>query len=320
MAKKVTPKEEPRESISLNPITRGIISAVFFIFGFNFAYGAFFKDNPLYGVPYLAEVLISLVAALAGYYIVPQIIHNTKKWIEKLIIDTVTEIVGNFWEQQTTRINNRKRQKQRKLAAEKRRKHKKELEESVVVDTSVLVDGRILGLVTTGFFKYNLVIPGAVKNELHLISDSNDKLKRERGRRGLDIINELKKQTRILSPNIKTKKADVDNILMDFAKKNKLRLMTLDFNLNKRAKASGVQVLNINELVEAIKVSVLPGEIMDVTIVQKGKEKKQGVGYMPDGTMIVVEDAKDLMDTTQKVKVARVIQSPAGQIIFTDLV
>ena len=193
-------------------------------------------------------------------------------------------------------------------------------ENSIVVDTSMLVDGRILDIVKTGFFDKTLVIPPAVLNELHLISDSQNKLKRERGRRGLDMVKKLKGKTKVVNPEIKTKETEVDKLLLEFAKKNKLPLMTLDFNLNKLAQARGVQVLNINELVEAVKVSVMPGEVFTVEISHKGREKKQGVGYMPDGTMIVVEEAKTMVGKEVEAKVQRVIQSPAGKIIFCERV
>ncbi|MFC1722042.1 PIN/TRAM domain-containing protein [Patescibacteria group bacterium] len=188
------------------------------------------------------------------------------------------------------------------------------------MDTSVLIDGRILDVVKTGFLDRTLVIPSAVMNELHLISDSENKLKRERGRRGLDIVKKLKGPAKVVIPSIKSKETGVDNKLLEFCKNHKLKMMTQDFNLNKLAQASGVKVLNINELVEAVKVSVIPGEKMKTQISHEGKEKKQGVGYMPDGTMIIVQEAKDKVGQELEVKVTRLIQSPAGKIIFSELI
>ena len=133
------------------------------------------------------------------------------------------------------------------------------------------------------------------------------------------MVKKLKSHSKIVTPQTKSKEAEVDKKLLDFSKNNKLPLMTLDFNLNKLAQASGVKVLNLNDLVEAVKVSVIPGESMGIEITQEGKEKKQGVGYMPDGTMVVVEEAKELVGQSVDVKVTRVIQSSAGKIIFSDL-
>ena len=300
-------------------ITRVVLAAVFFIIGFNFSYSSFFKENPLYGVPFLAEVVISLVSAAIGFYIIPIFFERAKYWIETLIINTVYEIVSNFWDQQAKNISQRKRAKQKQKSEEEKKRLKKQLEDSIVVDTSVLVDGRIVDIISAGFLSRTLVVTKAVLNELHLIADNKDSLKRQKGRRGLDTVKKLKDHTKVVFPDIKSKEAEVDKILVSFAKNNKLPLMTLDFNLNKRSVAEGIKVLNINDLVNAVKAPFLPGEELEVEIVQAGKEKEQGVGYMPDGTMVVVEDAKSLLGKKIKVKVARVIQSSAGKIVFASL-
>ncbi len=310
-------QERPKVA-GMSLFARAIIGAMLFIAGFNFSYSSFFKENPLYGISFLAETLISITSALIGFYIIPRLFIQLKSWVETLIINTVSDIVSNFWEQQTRRINDRKRDKQKQKSDEERKILKEQLKDSVLVDTSVLVDGRLLEIVKTGFFDKTLVISGAVLNELHLISDSSDKLKRERGRRGLDIVKKLKGKTKVISPSLKSKEEGVDKKLLDFAKRKKIKLLTQDFNLNKLARASGVSVLNVNELVEAVKVNVLPGEFFNVEITHEGKEKKQGVGYMPDGTMIVVEGARDEVGKEVKAKVLRVIQSQAGKIIFCE--
>lgn len=310
-------KKEKEESLNL--LTRGIISAVFLIVAFNLAYGSFFRDNPLYGIRFLAEVLISLVAALVGFFVVPVAYLQMKHWVETIISDTIVRIVGDFWEQQTSRAEKKKLEKEKERAEEERKKLKEELDNSVLLDTSVLVDGRVMEIVKTGFFDKTLVVPSAVMNELHLISDSKDKLKRERGRRGLDIVKKLKSKTKVIFPSMRSKENGVDKKLLEFAKKHKLRLMTQDFNLNKLAQAQGVRVLNINELVEAVKVNVLPGEVLEIEVQHEGKEKKQGVGYMPDGTMVVIKDSDKYMGKKVEAKVNKVIQSKAGKMIFCDL-
>lgn len=313
------PRAEQKKEADVGLIIRSICAAVLFILGFNFSYASVFKENPMFGVPFLAEILISLTFALVGFYIVPQIFLQIKHWIEELIINTVSEIVSNFWEQQSTRINAKRREKQKLKAQEEKAKLTSQITNSVLLDTSVLVDGRILDIVRTKFMKQALIIPSAVANELHLIADSNDKLKRERGRRGLDIIKRLRKEANVITPTFKTTQKGVDNILLEFAKNNKVPIMTLDFNLNKLAGASGVEVLNVNDLVEAVKISVLPGEILGVELVQLGKEKNQGVGYMPDGTMVVVKNGDTLIGSNAQVRVSRIIQSSAGKIIFAEI-
>jgi len=304
---------------SLNLLTRAVTSAVMLILAFNFAYGAFFKDNPLYGVKFLAEVLIALIAAFTGFFLVPVAFMKVKDWVEGVINAAVSNIVRNFWDQQSSRMEKKKRDKQKQKAEEEKKKLKEQLSNSVVLDTSVLVDGRIIDIVKTGFFDKTLVIPSAVLKELHLISDSSNKTKRERGRRGLDIVKKLKNKVEVISPSMKSREKGVDSKLLEFAKHHKIKLMTQDFNLNKLAQAQGVNVLNINELVEAVKVSVIPGEMLEVEIQHEGQEKRQGVGYMPDGTMTVVKNAEELVGKTVNAKVLRVIQSKAGKIIFCDI-
>ncbi len=315
---KVAP-ESQELSKSFNYVYRFILAAILFIGGFNFSYSSFFRDNPLYGVPYLAEILISITAAFIGFYLIPMLFLQLKDWLETLIINTISDIVRSFWDQQSKRITDRRRDKQKQLQEVEKQKLKEDLLNAIVVDTSVLVDGRILDVVKTGFLDNTLVIAAEVTNELHQISDSGKKLKRERGRRGLDIAKKLKSATKVIMPTIGGSAEGVDAKILQYAKDNKLKMLTLDFNLNKLAQANGVKVLNINDLVNAVKLNVLPGESLTVTISQEGKEKKQGVGYMPDGTMIVVEEAKELVGDEVLALVQRVIQSSAGKIIFCDL-
>jgi len=311
---------EVKEKESINLLTKSIISAVFLILGFILSYGSFFKDNPLYDVKYLGEFLISLTSAAVGFFLVPAAFFQVKHWLEEIIKATVSAIVGDFWDQQTDRINKKKRDKQKEKVEEEKKKLKEKMQNSIVIDTSVLIDGRILDIVKTGFLDKVLIIPTFVLNELHLVADKSNKLKRERGRRGLDLVKKLKSSADVVTPTIKIGGKGVDNKLLAFAKENEIKLMTQDFNLNKLAQAQGVEVLNVNELVEAVKVSVLPGEFLEVEIQHEGKSKNQGIGYMQDGTMTVVKGAKGLVGQTASVRVLRVIQSKAGKIIFCSLV
>lgn len=315
----------PKESntgkkASINIVWRIVFCILFFILGFNFSLSAFFSQLPWFGYHTIIEVLISSVAGLFGYFIFPILLIKTRQWVENLITDVVRNIVSAFWEQQSKRIQEARRVKQKSKAEEEERNLRKELENAVVIDTSVLIDGRITDLLKTGFFDRTLVIPQEVINELHIVSDSKDTIKRQRGRRGLDVVKEVKKYSKVLFPQIKSKEKEVDKQLVIFAKEHKLKLMTLDFNLNKVASVSGIKVLNINDLINALKSIFLPGEVVRIKIIQEGKEKNQGVGYLDDGTMVVVEEAKSRVGEEIDAKVVKTIQSSAGRIIFCESV
>lgn len=188
-----------------------------------------------------------------------------------------------------------------------------------ILDTSVIIDGRIFDICQTGFVEGPLVIPNFVLDELRHISDSADSLKRNRGRRGLDILNKIQKElsieTQIVDEDF-PKIPEVDAKLLKLAQKMKGKVLTNDYNLNKVAEFKGVSVLNINELSNAIKPVVLPGEEMVIDIVKDGKESSQGVAYLDDGTMIVVEDGKQYIGETKNVIVTSVLQTAAGRMIF----
>ena len=188
-----------------------------------------------------------------------------------------------------------------------------------VLDTSVIIDGRIFDICETGFIEGPLVIPNFVLDELRHISDSADSLKRNRGRRGLDILNKIQKELDIETqiwegdfPEIQ----EVDSKLLKLAQLLKGKVITNDFNLNKVAEFQRVPVLNINELANAIKPIVLPGEEMKVIVVKDGKEATQGIGYLDDGTMIVVEGGRRYMGEQITVIVTSVLQTAAGRMIF----
>jgi uncharacterized protein YacL len=190
---------------------------------------------------------------------------------------------------------------------------------SKVLDTSVIIDGRIFDICQTGFIEGPLVIPSFVLDELRHISDSSDGLKRNRGRRGLDILNKIQKELNIevqIWEGDFPQVAEVDSKLLKLAQKLNGNVITNDYNLNKVAEFQGVPVLNINELANAIKPVVLPGEDMLLTIVKDGKESGQGVAYLDDGTMIVVEGGKKHIGEMVNVTVTSVLQTAAGRMIF----
>jgi uncharacterized protein YacL len=188
-----------------------------------------------------------------------------------------------------------------------------------ILDTSVIIDGRIADIAETGFLDGVLVIPQFVLRELQLVADSADSMKRNRGRRGLDILQRIQKMAHLTIqiveedfPQIR----DVDMKLIELAKLYDCKIITNDFNLNKVAQLRGVEVLNINELANSLKPIVLPGEIMRVFILKEGKEYNQGVAYLDDGTMVVVDNAKKMISKTIDVSVTSVLQTTAGKMIF----
>ena len=188
-----------------------------------------------------------------------------------------------------------------------------------VLDTSVIIDGRIADICKTGFVEGPLVIPNFVLEELRHIADSSDALKRAKGRRGLDMLNIIRKELDIeveISNRDYDDIAEVDDKLVRLAQDLYGCVVTNDYNLNKVATLQGVIVLNINELANAIKPGVLPGEKMVVTVVKDGKEQNQGVAYLDDGTMIVVENGRRFIGETIEVEVTSVIQTNAGRMIF----
>lgn len=188
-----------------------------------------------------------------------------------------------------------------------------------LVDTSVIIDGRINDICESGFMEGQLIVPRFVLQELQFIADSSDHMKRNKGRRGLDLLNALKKNpgvsVEIMDRDYKEIRA-VDEKLVAMAKDLGAKILTNDFNLNKIAEIQGVKVLNINDLSNSIKPTFLPGETISVKIVKEGKEKEQGIAYLNDGTMIVVDDAKRMMNKKIDVVVTNVLQTDAGRMIF----
>jgi uncharacterized protein YacL len=193
------------------------------------------------------------------------------------------------------------------------------LNRNILLDTSVIIDGRVADIARTGFLPGTLLIPRFVLNELQYIADSPDGLRRQRGRRGMEVLAELQKL-----PNVLVRISDidvegvreVDDKLIVLGKQLKSPVLTNDYNLNRIAELQGVTVLNINELANAVKSVVLPGEILRINVIQEGKESGQGVGYMDDGTMVVVENGKEYIGEYMDVNVTKVLQTAAGRMIF----
>ena len=198
-------------------------------------------------------------------------------------------------------------------------KFQRSASEPKILDTSVIIDGRIVDICRSGFLEGELVIPGFVLEELRHIADSSDVLKRNRGRRGLDVLNMIQKDigypVRIENTEI-SPDAEVDSELLKLAKRLEGKVLTIDYNLNKVASFQGVPVLNINELANAVKPIALPGEDMVVQVIKDGKENGQGIGYLEDGTMIVIDGGRRHIGENLNVTVTSILQTAAGRMIF----
>jgi uncharacterized protein YacL len=195
----------------------------------------------------------------------------------------------------------------------------REASRTVLLDTSVIIDGRIADIAHTGFLSGTLLIPRFVLNELQYIADSPDSLRRQRGRRGMEVLSRLQKETiipvRISDIDVEGVR-EVDDKLVILARQLRCPILTNDYNLNRIAELQGVAILNVNELANAVKMVLLPGEPLLVSIIQEGKEAGQGVGYLDDGTMVVVEEGRSYLNREVTVTVTKVLQTAAGRMIF----
>jgi uncharacterized protein YacL len=194
-------------------------------------------------------------------------------------------------------------------------------EQMIVLDTSAIIDGRIADISQTGFLRGTLIIPRFVLDELRHVADSNDALRRNRGRRGLEMLNKLRKESLVPIQVLDVETRDgmeVDSKLVSLAKSLNAPIVTTDFNLNRVAELQGVKALNINELANSLKPVVIPGEGMLVQVIQEGREPGQGVGFLDDGTMVVVEGGKRYLNSHVDVNITRVLQTAAGRIIFAQ--
>lgn len=193
---------------------------------------------------------------------------------------------------------------------------------TILLDTSVIIDGRIADVARTGFLAGTLLIPRFVLNELQYIADSADGLRRQRGRRGMEVLSQMQKETtipvRISDIDVEGVR-EVDDKLVILARQLRCPILTNDYNLNRVAELQGVAILNVNELANAVKSVLLPGESLIVNIIQEGREAGQGVAYLDDGTMVVVEDGRAQLNTQASVTVTKVLQTAAGRMIFARL-
>lgn len=209
-----------------------------------------------------------------------------------------------------------------KRSPSKKKVTPKKLENPLFLDTSAIIDGRIFELIRIGVFTGTYVVIDGVLDELKNIADSKDEVKKERGRKGLTMLEHLRKTRNIKFETLDDSKLNrpVDEKIIQSAKKHRGKILTCDFNLAKKAQVSGVVAIDMYEVANVLKTTALPGEAFFIKVMQKGKGEKQGVGYLPDGTMIVVEEGEDRIGKTVKVLVSRVIQTDVGRIFFGKIV
>ena len=317
-------------------IIRAILGIIFFVGGVLLSRGAL-SDFHIFGNPYLAQSLVALVSGVFGVFAVPFLAEKIRYWFESLITATVAKTLAPWTKQVSKQVgkqigkavsSRRKPSKRKQLAINRfeesptRSDNQQSSVTPIILDTSAIIDGRLLDIIKTGFLDAPLIVPQFVLDELQRLADSGNDLKRQRGRRGLEILDEMKKDKDInlavaAGPwPAQDQDKDVDKQLVQMAKKLKAKIATVDFNLNKAASVSGLKILNVNELANSVKTVVLPGEKMKLRVVQKGKEVGQGVGYLEDGTMVVVEDGEGLVGKSVEVEVSRVLQTAAGRMVF----
>lgn len=267
--------------------------------------------------PFIIKVLITLLTGAVGFVVFPDLASYLTKLTISLFNLTVARISSEVFNQML-----RLPRHNLPTVASTPQVGAITLSKPLILDTSSIIDGRILDIAETGFLSGLVLIPNFVLLELQQVADSSDSLKRARGRRGFEIIQELKK---IKGMKVEVWDKDgsgksVDEKLLKLAKSLSGKIVTTDFNLNRLSGAHGVAVLNVNELANAVKTAVLPGESMDVKIIHVGKDPTQGVGYLADGTMIVVEEGVSFLGKEIKVEVSRVLQGSAGRMIFSKLI
>lgn len=195
--------------------------------------------------------------------------------------------------------------------------------EPLVVDTSALIDGRILEIINSGFIDGRVIVPKFILNELQLLADGSDSHKRERARFGLDVAKELKEHTMLntdIDRYLEQSTLPTDERLLKLCQKRRGKLCTTDFNLNKVAAVEGIKVLNVNELAQSIRTKILPGETTKVKLIQRGESRDQAIGYLGDGTLIVVDKASGSIGKTVEVRIERSLQTVAGKMIFAKIV
>lgn len=302
-----------------NPVILKRFSRILMAIGFAlpaFIFTELIPDIPPFHHTFL-RIVVTLWFALLGYGLFPdlakfislQAIALINLFVSKISTAVADQIVRFPHTQQGSGTQNFTSHSSSRVSFNK----------PLILDTSAIIDGRILDIAKTSFLTGNILLPNFVLTELQQVADSSDYIKRSRGRRGFEIVEELKK---VKGVTLEVWESDtvaktVDDKLIKLAKSLQGRIITTDYNLNRVASLSGVSILNVNDLANAVKTVAIPGEQLKVKVVHLGKDPKQGVGYLPDGTMIVVENGAELIGKEVETEVTRVIQVPAGRMIFT---
>ena len=304
--------------------SRIIWSFIFGLLGFFVSQAIYFGEYSLFHISLLGETIISAIFFLLIYFFGKLIISSIGRWLETLVGNTLLKILNEFWRVQSNRLveSIRRADTTKEKVENVKDVNSNIIPGAVVLDTSTIIDGRILSVIKTGFMNSQIVVTQNVVDELQHMADKSDTLKRQKGRRGLDTLKDIRKacgKGLFYIADLNDSTADVDKSLVSFCKKTKSRIATVDYNLNKTAQVAGIKVLNINLLANEIKTNLLPGDTMIVKLVQKGKEEKQAVAYLEDGTMLVVKDADAFVGKHKEIKVEKVLQTSAGRMIFAGL-
>ena len=270
------------------------------------------------GISIAVKLAVSLASGAIGVFIVPIVSKWVRDWSGILARRIAKEVISQL---RLPDFRNMRQFPSRIGKTDTKKKEEKAYDNPIVVDTSALIDGRVADVVENGFLYGTLIVPRLVLLELQHIADAANDLRRGKGRRGLDILDKIRKSKQVkvvIYKNGEIEGKSTDEKLLTIAKSFKAKIMTTDFNLNKVATVSGIKTLNINELVNSLKTTLLPGEPLTVKVIQAGKEKSQGVGYLEDGTMIVVENGARYSGQEVQTKVMRVLQTAAGRMIFVQ--
>ncbi len=296
--------------MNLGLLIRICLGIAFGYLGYRFAHALL----PISNVSYLeaVSILIGLGLGVAGVYLIPVVTKWFRDFTRFFSRRVAAEVISQLHIPKMPNVRGDREKKEQP----------KKWVNPMLIDTSALIDGRIADVLQSGFVSGTILIPDFILLELQHIADSADDLKRSRGRRGLEILETIKNMDLVDSEVYETGQTSLKNVddrLLKLGKSLKAKIITNDYNLNKIATVSGVKILNVNELANIVKTPMIPGEEIEVKVIQEGKEKTQGVGYLPDGTMIVVENGSGYLGRKVKAKVSRVIQTVAGRMIFTQV-
>lgn len=281
----------------------------------------YFAASPLAVLFELSETSLKISLALTGAAVGFISFSQIASWIIKTVTMLIRQFISKIASETINQFTHLTAAGLTLLPKDREEKNGIKLSNPIILDTSAIIDGRILDIAKTGFLSGIIMVPDFILTELQQVADSADDQKRQRGRKGFATIEELRK-----TPGVNFQVWDkdlsgktVDDRLLRLGRILKGKVVTCDFNLNRVASVTGVQVLNVNELANALKTVAVPGEKLHIKIIQLGKDKSQGVGYLNDGTMVVVKDAADLIGKSVDAEVTRMLQIPAGRMIFAKL-